>query len=351
MGANPTNPIAPWYFTRMTKIVIIGANGNVGIAVMKLFKDNYPPGIKICPVDPSKPFWDLPDEAIRGQGTVINCAPFFEAPKIAKLASERGFNYFDIIADRKANDEVISIMSDNPNIYFMVGCGLAPGFVNIVGAELVRRFEVGECNELQIKVGALPKHTTSDSKYLLTWSPDGLVNEYRNSCEEVVGYEVEEVRSLEYLCEIVIRGLKFESFNTSGGIGDTLDFCRNREVGCANYQSIRYPGHLSWLKQQRDLNILKELPFTKEDMVVVYASAVGRRNGRLEEENWVQIVDHNLGMTNLQATTAAGVVGMWELAYKMGKKGRIYHHDVGLDDFLNTCVGDKFRGSNRGVRE
>jgi saccharopine dehydrogenase-like NADP-dependent oxidoreductase len=58
----------------------------------------------------------------------------------------------------------------------MPQCGLAPGFISIAGYALSRGFDTLE--RLHMRVGALPQYPTNALKYNLTWSVDGLINEY-----------------------------------------------------------------------------------------------------------------------------------------------------------------------------
>ncbi|MGO8550118.1 hypothetical protein ACC732_36600, partial [Rhizobium ruizarguesonis] len=57
-------------------------------------------------------------------------------------------------------------------------CGLVPGFVGIVGASLADGFD--RCRSIRMRVGALPQHPTGLLGYAFNWSPEGVVNEYRN---------------------------------------------------------------------------------------------------------------------------------------------------------------------------
>jgi len=40
--------------------------------------------------------------------------------------------------------------------------------------------------KLRLRVGALPQFQTNEMKYNLTWSTDGLINEYGNPCEAIM---------------------------------------------------------------------------------------------------------------------------------------------------------------------
>ena len=93
-----------------------------------------------------------------------------------------------------------------------------------------------------MRVGALPQFPTNALTYNLTWSTDGLINEYCNPCEAIHDGERMHVLPLEGIEHFSLDGVRYEAFNTSGGLGtlcDTLDG-RVREL---NYKTIRYQGH------------------------------------------------------------------------------------------------------------
>ena len=96
-------------------------------------------------------------------------------------------------------------------------CGLAPGFVGIVGAAQVGAFE--ECRSLRLRVGALPQHPTGLMGYAFNWSPEGVVNEYLNDCEVIEDGVRKKVSSMEWLETLYVEGVKLEAFTTSGGLG------------------------------------------------------------------------------------------------------------------------------------
>ncbi len=94
-----------------------------------------------------------------------------------------------------------------------------------------------------MRVGALPQHPNNVLKYSLTWSTEGLINEYGNPCQAVSDGRLVEVAPLEGLEEIEIDGTLYEAFNTSGGLGSLAETHGARSESM-NYKTIRYPGSL-----------------------------------------------------------------------------------------------------------
>ena len=79
-------------------------------------------------------------------------------------------------------------------------------------------------------------------KYNLTWSTDGLINEYCNPCEAISEGERRDLQPLEGLEHFALDGVNYEAFNTSGGLG-TLCETLDGKVTDLDYKTVRYTGH------------------------------------------------------------------------------------------------------------
>ena len=136
-----------------------------------------------------------------------------------------------------------------------------------------------------MRVGALPVHPSNALKYSLTWSTDGLINEYGNVCYGIENGVKTALRPLEGYETIEVDGLLYEAFNTSGGLGTLADTYAGK-VQTMNYKTLRYPGHcdkihflMNDLKLNQQRETLKHLlenavPKTDQDVVLIYASVV-----------------------------------------------------------------------------
>ncbi len=122
----------------------------------------------------------------------------------------------------------------------MPQCGLAPGLIGIAAHELANRFT--EIRDVKMRVGALPEFPTNALKYNLTWSVDGLINEYCQPCEAIRDNRTQWVQPLEGLEHFSLDGIEYEAFNTSGGLGTLCETLSGR-VESLDYKSVRYPGH------------------------------------------------------------------------------------------------------------
>jgi saccharopine dehydrogenase-like NADP-dependent oxidoreductase len=280
---------------------------------------------------------------------VINAMPFFLNSKIAQAAVNAGCNYLDFTEDDAQAAAVYDIYANSPELACAPKCGLAPGFINYLGHSLVKDFD--SVDTLNIRVGALPKNIRyetqmyQDGTYALSWSVDGLVNEYIRSCQVKVNGEVKTVDPLIWPEELILDGVKYEAATTSGGVGSLIHDLP--DVKNINYKTIRYPGHYGFIKATikrvgPDFDALKKrflelYPYTRDDVIVVYGEALGMRNGRKEIESFsARYQPGFLDLTGIQLTTAGGALATLELIVNHGLKGAIRHNSIDFNQFKNT---------------
>ena len=256
---------------------------------------------------------------------VISALPWYCNITVAEAAQATGAGYFDLTEDVDVTRAVRRI-AEGASTAFVPQCGLAPGFISIAANELITHFD--RVRSVKLRVGALPQHPNNVLKYSLTWSTEGLINEYGNPCLAIVDGRPAEVAPLEGLEEIEIDGTLYEAFNTSGGLGSLADTWGER-CEQMTYRTIRYPGHcaqmrllMNDLKLNDDRATLKRIlenavPQTLQDVVIVYVAVTGWQQGELREENYVnkvypQVIAGRL-WSAIQVTTAAGVCAVADL--------------------------------------
>jgi len=234
--------------------------------------------------------FDAGDEAALGAhvqrhkpAAIVSGLPYYCNPAVAAVARREGIHYFDLTED-VAVTQAVRELAEGAETAFVPQCGLAPGFISIAANELIQHFD--SLRSVKLRVGALPQHPNNVLKYSLTWSTDGLINEYGNPCQSIVEGRDAMVQPLEGLEEIEIDGTLYEAFNTSGGLG-SLGETYGAQVKTMNYKTIRYPGHceqmrllMNGLKLNRDRGTLKRIlenavPQTLQDVVIVYAAVTG----------------------------------------------------------------------------
>ena len=291
--------------------------------------------------------------AMQGQQAVLSALPFFLNPGVAEACAEAGVHYFDLTED-VATTRAVRKVAERAKVAFAPQCGLAPGFISIAANHLAKKFD--SVRSLHMRVGALPQFPANALKYNLTWSTDGLINEYCNPCEAIHDGRAVEMMPLEGLEHFSLDGIDYECFNTSGGLG-TLVETLDGKVESLNYKTVRYPGHCAVMKMLlEDLRLrnrrelLKEimeqsLPITHQDVVLIFVTASGMREGRLTQESYAKKVYakeiRGELMSAIQITTAAGICAMVDLMFdgQLPQSGFVRQEMCDLEPFLANRFG------------
>lgn len=291
--------------------------------------------------------------ALKGQFAVMSALPFHLTAGIAAAAVAEKVHYLDLTED-VASTRRVKELAKTAESALIPQCGLAPGFISIVAADLSRQFD--SLNSVRMRVGALPQYPSNALNYNLTWSTDGVINEYCEPCEAIVEGQLRQVQPLGEREEFSLDGVTYEAFNTSGGLG-TLCETLEGKVTTLNYKTIRYPGHAAIMKtlvndlrlrDRRDLlkDILESaLPTTLQDVVVVFVTVSGQRGGRLVQDTYAhkvysQLVD-GVMRSAIQITTAAGICTVLDLLASgtLPTRGFVRQEDIALKDFLANRFG------------
>lgn len=287
---------------------------------------------------------------------VISGLPFFVNLHLAHAAKAANIHYFDLTEDIKITQEVKAIAKGSSRA-FVPQCGLAPGFVSIAARSLIQAFDT--CQQVKLRVGALPQHASQGLHYSLTWSTDGLINEYGNLCHGIEQGKAAVYPPLEGLETIELDGCLYEAFHTSGGLGSLATSCLGA-VESLDYKTIRYPGHrdkifflMHDLKLNEDRATLKKIleraiPRTYQDLVIIYVSAVGLKQGEYLEKNYVKkiypMMLRGVEWSAIQVSTAAGVCAVVDLLMENEGQyqGFVMAEQFSLKDILMNRFGQYF---------
>ena len=293
--------------------------------------------------------------AMNDRDSVVSALSFRFNPLVAEVALETKTSYFDLTEDVETTRAVRRIAQKaKSGQIFMPQCGLAPGFISIVANHLTQSFE--RLDRVQMRVGALPQFPTGELKYNLTWSTDGLINEYCNPCEAIHNSNRIDALPLEGLEHFSLDGVRYEAFNTSGGLG-TLCETLEGDVRELNYKTVRYLGHrhlmhflVGELRLSERREVLKEIleqavPITFQDVVVTFCTVSGWRRGDLVQISdarkiyATQLADEN--WSAIQLTTASGLCAVLDLFRegRLPERGFVKQEDVKFDQFIENRFG------------
>ncbi len=294
-------------------------------------------------------------QAMRGRSAVISALSYQLNPLVAEVAAAEGLSYFDLTEDIATTRRIRAVAAQaKPGQIFMPQCGLAPGFITILANYLIKEFD--KLDRIQMRVGALPQFPTNQLKYNLTWSTDGLINEYCNPCEAIHEGRLIELLPLEGLERFDLDGVSYEAFNTSGGLG-TLCETLEGKVRELNYKTVRYPGHhtlatflVNELRLSERRTILKDIleasvPITYQDVVIVFCTVTGWKGDRYlqisEARKIYQSTIDGQPWSAIQVTTASAICAVLDLHVQglLPDSGFVKQEDVDYSAFLKNRFG------------
>lgn len=348
------------------KIAVLGL-GKVGSLVAILLSSKF----EVVGIDQSEPEEDCPFEIQKGdvsndselreilkdKDAVVSCLPYFLNSKIAKIASDIGVHYFDLTEDVPTL-KTIHDLAKNSESVLAPQCGLAPGFIGILGAGLYSQFS--EIRSVKLRVGALPLNPMGQLGYSFTWSAEGVINEYLNDAEVIHNGQRKMLASLGDVESININGRQYEAFLTSGGLGTMCETLEGK-VDTLNYKTMRYPGHRDGmklllydllLKDDRDkaTDILNNaLPLVDHDIVLVYAAVEGVLKGQLRRKEFSESYRNvTIGKKDWRAiswTTACSIATVVDLVSqgKLKQKGFIKQEEIPFDLFIKSEFGSMYQ--------
>lgn len=359
----------------MYTVSVFGA-GKIGEAICGLLGPSGRYKIKLCDIDFERAkevamLWpateafplDLKDEAATKKiladcDAVLSALPYYCNVDVARLAVETDTHYFDLTEDVATTKEV-SRLGETSKVCLMPQCGLAPGFISIAAASLSKSFET--LDKIKMRVGALPLYPSNRLKYNLTWSTEGLINEYGNLCEAIYEGEKRMVLPLEGYETFSMDGDEYEAFNTSGGLGTLCESLAGK-VRMLDYKSVRYPGHHDYivflmndLRFNQDRETLRKvfersISTTAQDKCLILVEVRGQIKNRYVQKTYASVV-YNTIINNrhfgaIQLTTASGICAPLDLLLtgKLERKsGLIKSEDISLMDFLDNEFGRHYR--------
>ncbi|MCH8158075.1 MAG: saccharopine dehydrogenase NADP-binding domain-containing protein [Nitrospinae bacterium] len=297
------------------------------------------------------------EKTIAQHDAVVSCLPYHLNLDVAHAAHAAGKHYFDLTEDVPTTQGVRKLAETSKGL-MAPQCGLAPGFIGIVGADLAQAMD--ELRSIELRVGALPKHPRGLMGYAFNWSPEGVVNEYLNDCEVIKDGQRTRVPAMGDLETIVIDGVQLEAFTTSGGLGTMCETLEGK-VSKLDYKTIRYPGHCElmrfffdelYMREKRELAgdiLINAKPPVKDDVVYVHAAVEGWKDGKLGRKEFVRSYypKEIAGQTwkAISWTTAGSACAVVEMVARgdLPDSGFLQQETIPLKTFFDTATGSFFK--------
>ena len=207
---------------------------------------------------------------LAGHVAVLNALPYYFNLDVTRAAVAAGLHYSDLGGNTEIvfNQKKLDADARAHNVSVIPDCGLAPGMVNILAAEGIRR--VGAADSVKIFVGGLPQHPEPPLNYQIVYSLEGALDYYTTPSWVLRDGKPARVDALS---ELETVGFPppvgtLEAFHTGGGIS-TMPWAYEGRVRTMEYKTLRYPGHMAIMRPIRELGLLDLTPLKVKGKEIV----------------------------------------------------------------------------------
>jgi len=286
------------------------------------------------------------------------------------LPGKLGYNLAEACISAGKDLVDVSYMSENSlslneravkaGVTIIPDCGLAPGISNILVGHAAGKFD--KVSTIHIMVGGLPEKPVPPLGYIITWSPENLIDEYTRKAKLIRDGELVEVEALSGLEEVEFPNVGvLEAFYTDGL--RTLPYTL-KNVGDMWEKTLRYPGHAEKIGLLRALGFFDEEQISVDgvdlsprrltvrlferrlrrpetrDIVAMKIKVSGIKNDRhvCYVYHLFDRYDENYGITAMARTTAytASIVAQLMLKEAVKEKGVVPPERLGMsEDFFS----------------
>jgi lysine 6-dehydrogenase len=263
---------------------------------------------------------------------VLSAVPYYLNADLTRFAVDAGVHFADlggntqiVLEQKKLDDE-----AKRRGVKVIPDCGLAPGMVNILAGEGIKRLDATE--SVKIYVGGLPQHPEPPLNYMVVYSLEGTLDYYTTPSRVLRGGKIVQVEALSELEDVDFPAPvgRLEAFHTGGGIS-TMPFSHEGRIPVMEYKTLRYPGHVAIVKPIRDLGLLDTTPIPVDgvaqkvspramfiaaasskltkpegrDLVALRVEVKGTKGGRPAGTRWQMVdrYDERAGVTSMMRTT------------------------------------------------
>jgi lysine 6-dehydrogenase len=207
---------------------------------------------------------------MKGHDAALCALPYYFNEPMTHAAIEGGCHFCDlggnteiVFQQKKLHDAAVA-----QGVSVIPDCGLAPGMVNILAAEGIRRLDRAE--SVRIFVGGLPQQPEPPLNYQIVYSLEGALDYYTTPSWVLRGGKAIQVDALSELepQEFPAPVGTLEAFHTGGGIS-TMPFAFEGKIDSMEYKTLRYPGHVAIMRPIRELGLISNTPIPVKGISVV----------------------------------------------------------------------------------
>ena len=195
---------------------------------------------------------------LKGFDVVLGFLPGKLGYGLARACVEAGTDLVDV-SFMAENPLTLNDRASTAGVLIVPDCGLAPGISNVLVGHAAAALD--RIDSVHVMVGGLPERPVPPLEYVITWSPESLIDEYTRNARIIRGGKRVDAEVLSDLETIDFPGVgRLEAFLTDGlrTLLDTL-----KDVPDMWEKTLRYPGHAA------KIGALKGLGFFEDKEVAV----------------------------------------------------------------------------------
>jgi saccharopine dehydrogenase-like NADP-dependent oxidoreductase len=292
---------------------------------------------------------------------VIGAVPGDYGYQCIKAAIEAGVNMVDV-SFIPENPLELDDAAKKAEVTIIPDCGFAPGLSNMLVGYSVTKLE--RIQEVHIFDGGIPEYPVPPLGYTITWSAEGLIDEYTRDARIIKGGRVVYVPALSGLEVIDFPGIgRLEAFYVDG-----LRTLLNTVPSVDNMweKVLRYPGHVRKIKLLKILGFFDKEPISVTDisisprlitarvlerslkrpevgdMVIMTVKVTGERDGELVRLEYYMLdrYDRTKQVSAMARTTGytASIVAKKLAQGIIKKKGIVPPERLGMDSALFKSI-------------
>jgi saccharopine dehydrogenase-like NADP-dependent oxidoreductase len=198
-------------------------------------------------------------DTLKGFDLILGALPGDFGYRALEAAVEAGVDVVDVSYTPETPLELDGA-AKKAGVTIIPDCGVAPGLSSILVGHAASRLD--RVKTAHIMVGGIPETPVPPLGYTITWSAEGLIDEYVRDVSIVEGGKVVTVPALSGLEEMEFPGVgTLEAFYTDGlrTLVDSLP-----GVESMYEKTLRFPGHVEKVRLLRELGFFGDEPVTVE---------------------------------------------------------------------------------------
>jgi len=267
--------------------------------------------------------------ALAGHDVALSGVPYFFNLALTKIAISAGVSFCDLggNTDIVRQQHALDAEAKRAGVRVVAYCGMGPGMGNTLGVYAISLLDQPE--HVYLFDGGLPRAPQPPWNYQLTFSVEGLTNEYHGGITLLRDGKLVHVPCFTELEMVDVPPIgKLEAFIVAGGVS-TAPWTFQGKLKTYQLKILRYPGTFAQLKAFSDLGLYELDPVQVDgkpviprhvfhslyepkvsapvinDVCIIRAHAVGLKHGR-RHNALVEVIDYYdpaTGFTSMQRTT------------------------------------------------